>query len=118
MEGSMAVLPGLLLATFLLLLPAWIYARNRHRASPWSLFIVINSVANRTVLAAFGVGPQSRGNLVEVIYLALATVGGYYLKTFAIDPWLDRSRLSSLVLMGLTIAVALLLRLLMPALDS
>lgn len=96
-------------------LPGWRYARRRQRASHWSLLIIVPGLLAWLALASAGIGPQGLSNLVmELFDLTIGTIGLYYFKVMLLDRINQKPEQNSVLLVTVSMAAALLLRLLMP----
>ncbi len=108
----------LLAASAILNLPAWFVARGRQESASWLPFIGAPAILAWVALVALGVGPQSLANIVEAIALATLSVVLCYAQVFFLNRRFPHVRRTSGYLALALIAVAVLLRLLMPLLPE
>lgn len=112
------LLPLVILVPIIFSLPAWFIARKRYDATPWSLTYAVPGLVLWVVLAISGVGSQSLGNIVELLYLSFGAVPLYYLKVLFIDKIRPNTRLNTIMATVIICVVAVILRLVMPVLPE
>lgn len=112
------LLPIVILIPMLFCLPAWFIARKRYNATTWSLTYAVPGMVLWVGLAVSGVGSQSLGNLVELLYLSFGAVPLYYLKVMFIDKIRPDTRLNTIIATVMLCFAAIILRLVMPELPE
>ncbi len=112
------LIPAVVLIPIVFCLPAWIVARKRYGATPWSLNFAVPGMATWIVLATGGIGPQSLANIVELFIISLGAIPVYYLKVFYVDRIKPDPRLNTVVATVMLCVVAIVLRLAMPVLPE
>ncbi len=111
--------PVLLLIAVALVIPAWVFARNRGRDSHWSLFMLwLPAVVLWVVLSGLGIGAQSLSNLIEPIWLIIAGIALAYLKVFILDRYAPSPQAVTVLSIVVLALVAVLLRIFMPVLPE
>lgn len=110
--------PLLLLIAGLLTIPAYLYSRRRHPESRWLPVAAVPAVAAWLLLAGSGYGAQSLSNLIEVLWLLVASVILAYAKVLAVDRVIGFRAGGTYILMGMLLIAALLLRSFMPVLPE
>ena len=110
--------PALLVIGAVLIFPAYLVSLRRGNETWWLLFVAAPGVALWVVLTAWGYGPQSLSNLVEVLILTAAGAALSYVKVFALDPMAGAPRKNTFLIMAALAAGAFLLRTFMPLLPE
>lgn len=112
------LLPIVVLVPILFCLPGWLIARKRYAATPWSLTYAVPALILWVALAMAGIGSQSLGNIIELIYLSFGAVPLYYLKVMFIDKIRPNQRMNTIILTLSLCVIAVVLRLVMPVLPE
>lgn len=112
------LLPIIVLVPILFCLPGWIIARKRYNATPWSLNFALPGLVLWIVLAMAGVGPQSKGNIVELLYLCFGAIPIFYFKVLLIDRIRPNTKMNTIIITLVICLAALIMRLTMPVLPE
>jgi hypothetical protein len=112
-----AVALAISLLAILLIIPGWLWFSRNHPQAVWLLALPPFGIGLWLALAAFGIGPQSLGNLVEIPVIAVAAVLGAYLKILLLDKF-DIKKYVILVIYMLVSIACISLRLLMPVISE
>ena len=94
--------------------PAYRWSRRNGTESRWLMWPWVPAVALWIGLVNARIGPQSLGNLVEPLIVIAAGIVLAYAKVFVVDPRFRRPKASTWSLIGVLMAGAAALRLLMP----
>jgi hypothetical protein len=116
--GFVGFLAGLVGLPALLILPAWLYGRSHLGASFALPFVAVPAHAIWSLLVYLGIGAQSLANILELYVLAGLSVVLAYLQVFVVDPRSRQPKRTTLYLTGVLVAVAFILRALMPNLPE
>ncbi|MCY9852289.1 hypothetical protein [Vibrio mediterranei] len=95
-------------AYYLVAFPGGVHAYRKGALSWGDAFLPLMVFATWSVLAVFGVGAQSLGNLIEVILLLIAAVCIFYIRLIYVHRY-PSNRLHSLYMMYLIITVVVIL---------
>jgi hypothetical protein len=101
-----------------LIVPGWLWFRRSQSQSQWLLVLPPVGVLFWVTLTALGIGPQSLSNVLEVFFVAVSAVLSVYFKFLVLDRVLSLPSRGTTVPFFIVGAVALGLRLLMPALPE
>ncbi|PLX98493.1 MAG: hypothetical protein C0623_12525 [Desulfuromonas sp.] len=112
------LLPIVVLVPIIFNLPGWLIARKRYEATPWSLSYAVPALIIWVILAMSGIGPQSLGNIVELLYLSFGAVPIYYLKVLFVDKIRPNTGKNTIIATIILCIAAVLLRLIMPVLPE
>ena len=112
------LLPIIVLVPIIFCLPGWLIARKRYNASPWSLNFALPGLVLWIALAISGIGPQSKGNIAELLYLTLGAIPVYYAKVLVIDKIRPNPKVNTIIITIVICVAAVLLRLAMPVLPE
>ena len=112
------LLPIIVLVPIIFCLPGWIIARKRYNATPWSLNFALPGLLLWILLAIGGIGAQSMGNIVELLYLCFGSIPLYYLKVLFIDKIRPDTRMNTIILTLVICLAAVLMRMTMPVLPE
>ena len=112
------VFPLLQFLVLLACLPAYRLA-SRHGHEPiWSLFLVAPCLILWIGIAMLGVGIQGLGNMMELFDLSLGTVLLYYFRVFIMDRFNQSPVTNNFLIITVTLAATVLLRLYMPIIPT
>ena len=117
-ETMSILLPIIVLVPVIFCLPGWFIARKRYNATPWSLNFALPGLVLWIALATSGVGPQSMGNIAELLYLTLGAIPVYYVKVLLIDKYRPNTGMNTIVMTIVICMAAVILRLVMPTLPE
>jgi len=112
------LLPIIVLVPVIFCLPGWFIARKRYNASPWSLNFALPGMVLWIILAMNGIGPQSMGNIVELLYLCLGSIPAYYVKVLVIDKSRPNTKKNTIMLTVVICVAAIIMRFTMPELPE
>jgi len=98
--------------------PAYFFSRRNGEETKWFLVAALPSIILWIGLTGSGYGAQSLSNLIEVIWLMIATVILSYLKVFIIDRKANKPKQSTYTMIALLAIGAFLLRTFMPVLPE
>ena len=97
----------------LLIVPGWLLFRRRRHQTVWLFVLPPFAIGLWSILATFGIGPQSMGNFVELLVVSMAAILAAYLKMFLLDKF-GMQKYGNLIAYMAVATVALGLRLFMP----
>ncbi|PLX80771.1 MAG: hypothetical protein C0615_00480 [Desulfuromonas sp.] len=112
------LLPIVVLVPILFCLPVWLTARKRYNATPWALNYAVPGMVLWVILAILGVGSQSKGNIIELLYLSFGAVPIYYLKVLFVDKVRPDTKMNTIIASIIICIAAIILRLVMPVLPE
>jgi hypothetical protein len=109
---------GLLALSAVLAAPSWYYARRDLRWFVWDYVTVFAPVVLWFLLTLLGIGPQSLGNIVEVLAVASFNPIILTMRVFFLDKLWPRPGFWSRLCMVTGLALPLILRLTLPILPE
>ena len=112
------LLPLIVLVPLIFCFPGWLIARKRYNATPWSLNYAVPGMVTWIILAMSGVGPQSLGNIAELLSISFGAIPIYYLKVLYVDKIRPNTKLNTIIATVMLCVVAIILRLAMPVLPE
>ena len=109
----------LVLLPSVVILPGWLWAQRWQPQSAWLLGLPCLGAALWVMLVMAGIGTQqSLSNIVELFVVQLVAVLAAYLKLWVLNRQAGWATSGNLVVLGIVVATAVLLRLLMPTLQE
>ena len=108
----------LVLASTVLNIPAWMYARRRQGANALLLWLGVPALLTWFGLMLWGVGQSSLSNLIEGVWLMGASVVLAYVQVFLVDRFVKKPAPTTGVIVTILCLGAVILRVTMPALPE
>ena len=108
----------LVLGSLILNLPAWVYARRHHGASPLLLWLGTPALGVWLGLMFSNIGHPSLANLIEGAWLMTASIVLAYTQVFIIDRLVKKPPGTTAALATILCIAAIILRITMPTLPE